>query len=114
MFVFLHLLYPCDRDTPNPPLAEGVVTSDNMMKGVSVDNWMVFFGNKGIINQKTEYVIRNKGETINLLLDMKPEKPYMINIQGSSGSKKQKIIASKEGTIFFTSSGLCRVEITPL
>jgi len=111
---FLHLLYPCDRDTPNPPLAEGVVTSDNMMKGVSVDNWMVFFGNKGIINQKTEYVIRNKGETINLLLDMKPEKPYMINIQGSSGSKKQKIIASKEGTIFFTSSGLCRVEITPL
>jgi len=111
---FFHLLYPCDRETASSPVAEGVLTSDNIMKGINIENWMVFFGNKGIINQKTEYVIRNKGETINLLLDMKPEKPYMINIQGSSGSKKQKIIASKEGTIFFTSSGLCRVEITPL
>ncbi len=111
---FLHLLYPCDRDTPIPPLAEGVVTSDNRMKGISVDNWMVLFGYKGYINQETQYVIKNKDMTTNLLLDMKPEKPYTLNIikEGSNFSK-QRVVASKEGTLFFTAPGPCRIEIAP-
>ena len=112
---FLHLLYPCDRDTPNPPLAEGVVTSDNIMKGISIDNWMVFFGHKGYINQKTEYLVQNKDETANLLLDLKAEKAYMLNIikEGSEFSK-QKVVASKGGTLFFTTIGPCRVKLEPL
>jgi len=112
---FLHLLYPCDRDTAGPPLAEGFVTSNNLMKGVSVDNWLVLFGHKGTINEKVQYVIQSKHKTANLLLDMKPEKTYMLNIinQGSEFSK-QKVVASKEGTLFFTTPGPCRIEIVPL
>jgi hypothetical protein len=112
---FLHLLYPCDRDTARAPLAEGIVTPDNMVKGVSVDNWIVLFGNKGIIDHDVKYDVKNKSNTTNLLLDMKPEKPYMINIiKGISESHKQKIVASKEGTIFFTAPGPCRIEIAPI
>lgn len=112
---FLHLLYPCDGDTTSPPLAEGFVTSDSLMKGVNVDNWVVLFGHKGTINEKVQYVIRNKHKTANLLLDMKPEKTYTLNIinQGSEFSK-EKVLTSKEGTLFFTAPGPCRVEITPL
>ena len=111
---FLNLLYPCDRGKAIAPLVEGFMTSDNLMKGISIENWIIFFGNKGTINQTTEYAIRNKGETTNLLLDMKPEKSYIINIQSSSGSNKQKMIASKEGTLFFIAPGPCRIEVTPL
>jgi hypothetical protein len=112
---FLHLLYPCDRDTANPPLAEGVMTSDNIMKGLSVDNWIVLFGNKGAADRDVKYDVKNKSNTKNLLLDMKPEKPYMVNIiKGASESYKQKVVASKEGTLFFTAAGPCRVEIAPL
>jgi len=91
------------------------VTSDNLMKGVSVDNWLVLFGHKGTINEKVQYVIQSKHKTANLLLDMKPEKTYMLNIinQGSEFSK-QKVVASKEGTLFFTTPGPCRIEIVPL
>jgi hypothetical protein len=111
---FLHLLYPCDRDTSPPPLSEGVLTSDNMMKGVSVDNWIVLFGHKGLVNQKTGYLIKNRDKTANLLLDMVPEKAYRIGvIAGTSELNRQKIVASKEGTLFFTTPGPCRVEITP-
>jgi len=90
------------------------VTSDNMMKGISVDNWIVLFGHKDTVSQETKYSIKNKDKTTNLLLDMKPEKPYMINIvkEGSEFSK-QKVVASKGGTLFFTTSGSCRIEISP-
>jgi hypothetical protein len=112
---FLHLMYPCDRDTASLPLSEGVMSSDNMMKGVSVDNWVVLFGHKDTVSQKTSYLIKNKEKTANLLLDMKPEKPYMLNIiKGGSEFSKQKIAASREGTLFFTAPGPCRVEIAPL
>jgi hypothetical protein len=112
---FLHLLYPCDRDTPNPPLAEGVVTSDNIMKGVSVDNWVVLFGHKDTVSKETKYSIKNKGNTANLLLDMKPEKPYVLNvIKEGSETRKEKVAASKEGTLFFTAPGPCRIDIAPL
>ena len=108
-------MYPCDRDTPNPPLAEGVVTSDSIMKGLSVDNWIVLFGNKGTIDHDIKYDIKNKNNTMNLLLDMKPEKPYMVNItKGASESHKQKVVAPKEGTLFFTAPGSCHIEIAPL
>ena len=112
---FLHLLYPCDRDTPSPPLAEGVVTSDNIMKGVSVDNWVVLFGHKDTVSKETKYSIKNKGNTANLLLDMKPEKPYVLNvIKEGSETRKEKVAASKEGTLFFTAPGPCRIDIAPL
>jgi hypothetical protein len=112
---FLHLLYPCDRDTSNPSLAEGVVTSDNIMKGISIDNWMVFFGHNGYVNQETEYLVQNKDKTANLLVDMKPEKAYTIKIiKSSSESSQQKLFASQEGTLFFTTHGPCRVQIEPL
>ena len=112
---FLHFLYPCDRDTPNPPLAKGVVTSDNIMKGLSVDNWIVLFRNKGTIDHDIKYDIKNRDNTMNLLLDMKPEKPYMVNIiKGASESHKQRIVSSKEGTLFFTANDPCRIKIEPL
>jgi hypothetical protein len=111
---FLHLLFPCDRDTAHPPLPEGIVTSNNIMKGLSIDNWIVLFGNKKTIDGEIKYNIKDNN-TVNLLLDMKPEKPYMLNIikEGSEFSK-QKVVASKEGTLFFTAPGSCRVEIAPL
>ena len=111
---FLHLLYPCDRDTPNPPLAEGVMTSDNIMKGISIDHWLVLFGHKGLVNERTGYSIMNKDKKTNLLLDMKPEGSYLIDIiKGGSESNKEKVVASKQGTLFFATTGPCRVEITP-
>ena len=108
---FLHLLYPCDRDTAAPPVAEGITTTNNNMKGINIDNWIVLFGYKGKVEQSTQYSIKSKGKISNLLLDMKPGSPYLINIKGSSKTDKQKIIASKEGTLFFTTAGKCRVEI---
>jgi hypothetical protein len=113
---FLHLLFPCDRDTPSPPSSEGVVTSDNIMKGISIDNWMVFFGNKETIDREIQYDIKNiNNGTLNLLLNMKPEKPYRLNImKGGSKFSKERVVASKEGTLFFTAPGSCRIEITPL
>ena len=85
------------------------------MKGINIDNWIVLFGHKGAIDQKVEYLIENKDKTTNLLLDMKAERPYMINIIGkSSQSRRQKIVASKEGTIFFDTIGPCLVEVSPL
>jgi hypothetical protein len=30
-----------------PPVAEGIVSSDNVMQGLSIDEWMVLFGHKG-------------------------------------------------------------------
>jgi len=111
---FLHLLYPCDRDSATPPVAEGIVSSDHVMQGVSIDEWIVLFGYKGVAHQRIEYLVKRKGRTSNLLLDMVPEKPYVINIERGSESTKQNIVASKEGTLFFTTPGLCRVEISPL
>ena len=112
---FLHLLYPCDRDKAAPPGAKGIITLRKIMKGIRIDNWLVLFGYKGRVDEKVEYLIKNERKTANLLLDMVPEKPYMINIIGGSfESRKQRIVASKEGTLFFTTPGKCRVEITPL
>jgi hypothetical protein len=86
------------------------------MKGISIDNWMVFFGNKETIDREIQYDIKNiNNGTLNLLLNMKPEKPYMLNIiKGGSKFSKERVVASKEGTLFFTAPGSCRVEITPL
>ncbi|MBM4137382.1 MAG: hypothetical protein FJ241_11200 [Nitrospira sp.] len=112
---FLHLLYPCDRDTAKPPIAEGMITTDNIMKGLSIDNWVVLFRDRGTVDKKVEYSVKNKAKTTNLLLDVKPEKSYLITvIKGSRESNKQKLTASKEGTLSFTTSGPCHVEITPL
>ena len=112
---FLHLLYPCDRDRAVPPVAEGMMTTNNEMKGISVDNWIVLFGNKGTIDRDIKYDVKNRDNTMNLLLDMKPEKPYMVNIiKGISESHKQKVVASKEGTLSFTTPESCRIEIAPL
>ena len=112
---FLHLLYPCDRDKTVPPQAEGVTTLNNHMKGIIIDNWIVLFGHKGTICQKVEYLVNNKGKTANLLLDMKSKTPYMINIiKGTSESNKQRITASREGTLFFETTEPCRLEITSL
>lgn len=112
---FLHLLYPCDRDTAKPPVSEGIIASGSIMKGIMIDNWIVLFGHKGTIDQKVEYLVNSKDKTANLLLDMKPGKPYLINIISEvSKSNKQKMVASKEGTLFFEVEGTCRVEITPL
>jgi hypothetical protein len=111
---FLHLLYPCDRDSATSPVAEGIVSSDHVMQGVTIDEWVVLFGYKGTVHQRIEYLVKRSGRTLNLLLDMVSEKPYVINIKGNSESTKQNIVASKEGTLFFTTPGLCRVEITPL
>jgi hypothetical protein len=86
-----------------------------MMKGLSIDNWIVLFGNRGTIEHDVKYDCKNKSNTTNLLLDMKPEKPYMVNtIKGASESHKQKVVSSKEGTLFFIAPGPCRIEIAPL
>ena len=111
---FLHLLHPCDRDSATPPVAEGIVSSDKVMQGLSIDEWIVLFGHKGTAPQKIAYLVKKSGRTLNLLLDMVPEKTYVINIERSSESTKQNIAASKEGTLFFTTPGVCRVEIAPL
>lgn len=112
---FLHLLYPCDRDTAKVPVAKGITTSDNVMKGVNIDSWVVLFGYKGVIERKIKYMVENKYKTTNLLLDMRPDKPYMIHIiKGTSEISKQKLFSSKEGTLFFATTGPCRVEIEPL
>lgn len=110
---FLHLLYPCDREKAIPPVAEGILTSDNRMKGLNIDKWTILFGSNGTLDQKTEYIIKKKGEMSNFLFDVKRGEPYTINIQSSSGSNKQKIIASNEGTLSFVALGPCRIEITP-
>ena len=111
---FLHLLYPCDRDKAVPSEAEGITTTNNNMKGIKIDNWIVLFGYKGSVEQKVEYPVKNEDKTANLLLDMKAGRSYLINIISDvSKSDKQKIVASKEGTIFFNTPGKCRVEITP-
>jgi hypothetical protein len=95
-------------------LAEGVMTSDNIMKGISIDHWLVLFGHKGLVNERTGYSIMNKDKKTNLLLDMKPEGSYLIDIiKGGSESNKEKVVASKQGTLFFATTGPCRVEITP-
>lgn len=112
---FLHLLYPCDRDSTTPPVAEGIVTSDQVMQGLSIDDWIVLFGYEGAaLQRRVQYLVKKNGRTFNLLLDMMPEKTYGITIEGSSESRKQDIAASKEGTLFFTTPGVCHVEITPL
>jgi len=86
-----------------------------MTKGVSIDNWIVLFGNKGTIDSDVKYDVKNKSNTTNLLLDMKPEKAYMLNIiKGGSEFSKQRVVVSKEGTLFFTAPGSSRIEITPL
>jgi O-antigen ligase len=112
---FLHLLYPCDQDKASPPSCQGITTSNKVMKGVSIENWVLFFGYKGMIDQKIEYVIENKNNMTNLLLDMKPQKTYTIKTMGeSSVSSQHKVVASQEGTLFFTVAGPCKIEIDPL
>lgn len=111
---FLHLLFPCNQDKASPPSSQGITTSNNVMKGISIDNWLVLFGNKGTIDQKIEYIVKNKDKTTNLLLDMNPGKAYLINIiKGSSESSQQKLVSSKEGTLLFTTIGSCRIIIEP-
>jgi hypothetical protein len=113
--IFMHLLYPTDRSAVVPPASEGVISSDNVMRGVSIDNWLVFFGHRHTVEKETEYPVKNTMETVNLLLDMKPEKNYLISIsKRSSESKKLRLTASKEGTLFFTATGPCLVKVAPL
>jgi hypothetical protein len=112
---FLHLLFPCDRDKGSPPAAEGFTTKDLVMKGVCIDDWLVLFGQKDIFNQKIIYSIKNKGQTANLLLGMTREKPYTLIIsENGSESKGQRVVTSKEGTLFFKANGPCHIEIVPL
>jgi hypothetical protein len=111
---FLHFLFPCDRDKGSPPMAEGFITQDLVMKGVWIGDWVVLFGHKDIANQKIKYTIKNKGQTANLLLGMAVEKPYRLNIiKDGSESKRQTVITSKEGTLFFMANGPCVIEMFP-
>jgi hypothetical protein len=91
-----------------------MMTVNSEMKGISIDNWIVFFVNKGTISQNIKYAVKNKENTANLLLGMMPGSPYMVNmIKGVSESHKEKVVASKEGTLFFTVRGSCHIEIAP-
>ncbi len=110
---FLHFLYPCDRNQPAPPLCEDIATINETMKGAILENWIVFFGNRSNMDGVVKYGINKKAKMANLLLDMKPGEPFTVSIdKGMNTMHKQNLTASMEGTLFFTVTGPCLIEIS--
>lgn len=111
---FLHLLYPCDKDKASFPNAEGITTSESLMKGIAVDDWVVLFGDRSQANKPTSYSVKNTGTNVNLLLGLEAGSFYTVTIIKSGADQDvRRLAASTEGTILFHAVGPCRIELNP-
>ena len=109
---FLHLLYPCDRDEAVPQRAKGIESDNGLLTGVFIDMRIVLFGTKGPLQSNVTYTVKKSGKVANLLLDLEKSKTYKFSIHYARGSsRKMEMKSSKDGTLFFYTNGLCRIEL---
>ena len=109
---FLHLLYPCDREKAIPPRGEGIKSENGLLTGLLIDKWVVLFGTKGLLESNVTYTVKKSGKVANLLLDLEKSKTYKFSIPYARGnSRKMEMKSSKDGTLFFYTNGLCRIEL---
>jgi hypothetical protein len=108
--VFLHVLYPCDREVKRMPACEAVNAEGEKMLGASVGGWLVMFGHKGPVNGEVRYAAP-AGRTEHLVVDLTPGARYRLS--GAAGDSRQ-VVASAEGVLRFATRRKGDVVLTPV
>ena len=104
---FLHVLYPCDKEVKKIPTTKLIRSKHGNAVGLSIEKWIVMFGNKSTIPRTIEYRVPSSKPCTHYVADLQKNKTYQVVTEDKKIEKK----TSSEGTIYFSGTG--SVKLTP-
>jgi len=105
---FLHILYPCDKEVKKIPMTRLIYSTGKNGVGVSINDWVVMFGKKGVISGPLEYTVPQGGLFKHFIADLQKDKIYKVITKDENTEKK----TSREGTLYFSGTG--HIKLIPM
>lgn len=107
---FLNVIHISDTKTKKMPATEKIESIHRKMVGVFVGGKLVLFGRMGMVDGVVSY-LAPKGKIEHLIVDLKRGGKYLVTGTGEGNSE---MIASRQGTLRFTTNGSIPVRLVPV